>query len=53
MKKNSILFTLGFSHPIEYPLPQGISATIDKQTHLVLTGVDRQLLGRPQRTCAR
>src|SRR4029079_17901438 len=37
MKKNSVLFTLGFSHPVEYPLPPGITATIDKQTHLVLT----------------
>src|SRR5204862_5477219 len=46
VKKNSVLFTLGFSHPIEYPLPPGISATIDKQTHLVLTGVDRQLIGQ-------
>jgi len=46
MKKNSVLFTLGFSHPVEYPLPPGITATIDKQTHLVLTGVDRQLIGQ-------
>ena len=46
MKKNSIVFTLGFSHPVEYPLPPGITATIDKQTHLVLTGVDRQLIGQ-------
>ena len=45
-KKTSIVFSLGFSHPIEYPLPTGISATVDKQTHLVLTGVDRQLLGQ-------
>ena len=46
MKKNSVIFTLGFSHPIEYPLPPGITATVDKQTHLVLTGVDRQLIGQ-------
>jgi large subunit ribosomal protein L6 len=46
MKKNSVVFTLGFSHPVEYPLPPGITATIDKQTHLVLTGVDRQLIGQ-------
>jgi large subunit ribosomal protein L6 len=46
LKKNSVVFTLGFSHPVEYPLPAGISATIDKQTHLVLTGVDRQLIGQ-------
>ncbi|HET9942740.1 MAG TPA: 50S ribosomal protein L6 [Terriglobia bacterium] len=45
-KKTSIVFSLGFSHPIEYPLPPGITATVDKQTHLVLTGVDRQLLGQ-------
>jgi large subunit ribosomal protein L6 len=45
-KKNSVVFTLGFSHPIEYPLPPGISVTVDKQTHLVITGVDRQLVGQ-------
>jgi large subunit ribosomal protein L6 len=45
-KKNSLVFTLGFSHPVEYPLPPGISATVDKQTHLVITGVDRQLVGQ-------
>jgi large subunit ribosomal protein L6 len=45
-KKNSVVFTLGFSHPVEYPLPPGISVTVDKQTHLTLTGVDRQLLGQ-------
>src|ERR1700709_2663728 len=43
-KKNSVVFTLGFSHPVEYPLPAGISVTVDKQTHLTLSGVDRQLL---------
>ena len=45
-KKNSVVFTLGFSHPVEYPLPPGITATVDKQTQLVLTGVDRQLIGQ-------
>jgi len=39
-------FTLGYSHPIEYLLPDGINMTVDKQTHLVLTGHDRQLLGQ-------
>jgi large subunit ribosomal protein L6 len=45
-KKNSVVFTLGFSHPVEYPLPPGISVTVDKQTHLTLSGVDRQLIGQ-------
>lgn len=39
-------FTLGYSHPIEFLLPEGIDLKIDKQTHLVLTGFDRQLLGQ-------
>jgi large subunit ribosomal protein L6 len=39
-------FTLGYSHPIEFLLPEGVSMRIDKQTHLVLTGHDRQLLGQ-------
>lgn len=39
-------FTLGYSHPIELLLPEGVDLKIDKQTHLVLTGHDRQLLGQ-------
>src|SRR6202044_3898638 len=39
-------FTLGYSHPIEVLLPEGVDLKIDKQTHLVLTGYDRQLLGQ-------
>jgi large subunit ribosomal protein L6 len=39
-------FTLGYSHPIEVLLPEGIELKIDKQTHLVLTGYDKQLLGQ-------
>ncbi len=39
-------FTLGYSHPIEFYLPEGVDMKIDKQTHLVLTGADRQLLGQ-------
>jgi large subunit ribosomal protein L6 len=39
-------FTLGYSHPIEVLLPDGVGMKIDKQTHLVLTGFDRQVLGQ-------
>lgn len=39
-------FTLGYSHPIEVFLPEGIDMRVDKQTHLVLSGYDRQLLGQ-------
>ncbi|MGD0499975.1 MAG: 50S ribosomal protein L6 [Bryobacteraceae bacterium] len=39
-------FNLGYSHPIEVLLPEGVELKIDKQTHLVLTGYDRQVLGQ-------
>ena len=41
-----IVFTLGYSHPIEYLLPKGVEAKVDKLTHLVLSGYDKQLLGQ-------
>jgi large subunit ribosomal protein L6 len=39
-------FVLGYSHPIEVLLPEGVDLKIDKQTHLVLSSHDRQLLGQ-------
>jgi len=39
-------FTLGYSHPIEVLLPDGVELKIDKQTHLVLSGYDKQLIGQ-------
>lgn len=38
--------SLGYSHPIKYELPKGITATVDKQTSITLKGADRQLLGQ-------
>jgi large subunit ribosomal protein L6 len=46
IKGNIATFTLGYSHPIEMLLPDGVELKIDKQTHLVLTGYDRQVLGQ-------
>jgi large subunit ribosomal protein L6 len=44
--KGMVVFTLGYSHPIEYPLPTGIEVGIDpKQTHLTVSGIDRQKVG--------
>jgi LSU ribosomal protein L6P len=45
-KDNVISFTLGYSHPIEFLLPPGVQCKIEKQTHLVLTGHDKQVLGQ-------
>jgi large subunit ribosomal protein L6 len=39
-------FTLGYSHPIELILPTGVDLKIDKQTHLIITGYDRQAVGQ-------
>ena len=45
--KGIVVFTLGFSHPIEFPLPSGIDVAIDpKQTHLTISGIDRQKVGQ-------
>src|ERR1017187_6378248 len=39
-------FTLGYSHAIEVLLPDGVDLKIDKQTHLVLSGYDKQMVGQ-------
>jgi len=45
--KGTVVFTLGYSHPIEYPLPSGIDVAVDpKQTKLSVTGIDRQKVGQ-------
>lgn len=46
VKGNIATFTLGYSHPIEFLLPKGVDMKVDKQTHLVLTSHDRQVLGQ-------
>ena len=45
--KGMVVFSLGYSHPIEYPLPTGVEVAVDpKQTKLTLTGIDRQKVGQ-------
>jgi large subunit ribosomal protein L6 len=46
VKGNIATFNLGYSHPIEVLLPAGVELKIEKQTHLVLSGYDRQLVGQ-------
>jgi large subunit ribosomal protein L6 len=46
-KGNKIVFTLGFSHAIEFELPSGVTATTDdKMTSISLLGIEKQLLGQ-------
>ena len=45
--KGTVVFSLGYSHPIEYPLPSGVEVAIDpKQTKLAISGIDRQKVGQ-------
>jgi large subunit ribosomal protein L6 len=44
VKGGNLVLSLGFSHPVEYKLPEGVAAKVDKNM-LILSGIDRQLLG--------
>jgi large subunit ribosomal protein L6 len=46
MQGKSIQFALGYSHPVIFPLPEGITAEIEKQVSLTLRGADKALLGQ-------
>jgi large subunit ribosomal protein L6 len=46
VKGRDVHFALGYSHPVVFPLPQGIDVAIDKQTHLTVSGIDKQLVGQ-------
>ena len=46
VKGRQVVFALGYSHPIVFDIPQGIDIAIDKQTHVVVSGVDKQLVGQ-------
>jgi large subunit ribosomal protein L6 len=44
--ENSLKFTLGFSSPVQYDIPKGIDIKVDKQVNIVVSGIDKQLVGR-------
>jgi large subunit ribosomal protein L6 len=46
VKGKQVVFALGYSHPVVFDIPNGIDIAIDKQTHVTVTGVDRQLVGQ-------
>lgn len=45
VKGQEIHMTLGYSHPVVFPLPQGVAASVERQIVITLSGADRQLLG--------
>jgi large subunit ribosomal protein L6 len=46
LKGKQVIFALGYSHPVVFDVPAGIDIVVDKQTHVTVTGVDRQLVGQ-------
>jgi len=46
IKGKQVIFALGYSHAVVFDIPSGIDIAIDKQTHITVTGVDRQLVGQ-------
>jgi large subunit ribosomal protein L6 len=46
LKGKQVVFALGYSHPIVFDIPNGIDIAVDKQTHITVTGADRQLVGQ-------
>lgn len=44
-KGNVLSLTVGYSHPVDFKLPDGIQAKVDANTHIVLTGYDKMLIG--------
>jgi large subunit ribosomal protein L6 len=46
LKGKQVVFALGYSHPVVFDVPPGIDIAIDKQTHITVTGIDRQAVGQ-------
>jgi large subunit ribosomal protein L6 len=46
VKGKNVVLLLGYSHPIEFPIPEGIQITIEKQTHMTVTGADKNKVGQ-------
>ena len=46
LKGKQVIFALGYSHAVVFDIPTGIDVAIEKQTHITVTGVDRQLAGQ-------
>jgi large subunit ribosomal protein L6 len=46
LKGSNLALYLGYSHPIDFPLPKGISAEVEKQTFVTIKGIDKELVGQ-------
>ena len=46
VKGKNVVLALGYSHPMEFPIPEGIQIAIEKQTHMAVTGADKNQVGQ-------
>lgn len=46
VKGENLILNLGFSHPVEFAIPKGLAISVEKQTHVVVRGADRQRVGQ-------
>lgn len=46
VKGKNLVIALGFSHPVEFPIPEGIQIAVEKQTHMVVSGADKGQVGQ-------
>jgi large subunit ribosomal protein L6 len=46
VKGKSVVLALGYSHPVEFPIPEGIQIAVEKQTHLTVSGADKGQVGQ-------
>ena len=46
VRGKQVIFALGYSHPVVFDIPLGIDVAVEKQTHITVTGPDRQMVGQ-------
>lgn len=46
VKENSLILNLGFSHPVNFPIPEDIKITTPKPTEIIVSGIDKQRVGQ-------
>ncbi len=46
VQNKQVVFALGYSHPVVFEIPDGIDVAIDRQTHITISGIDRQQVGQ-------
>jgi large subunit ribosomal protein L6 len=46
VKGKNVVLALGYSHPIEFPIPEGIQIAVEKQTHMTVSGANKNVVGQ-------